>query len=107
MKCVHTSNSRLIKHPYTRQRDPATDYFLETHQQRHRCHSSAPFVVAMRSARRLAAPGERPTNGSDEGTYRKGLPCNPKNYFAKNATRYLHTQDFIVVCVDWVAANQH
>ena len=64
--------------------------------------------------RRLSSPcapledslrlGERPTNGSDEGTYRKGLPCNPKNYFAKNATRYLHTQDFIVVSDQRAAA---
>ena len=93
MKCVHTSNSRLIKHPYTRQRDPAADHFLETHQQRHRCHSSAPFVVAMRSARRLAAPGERPrptlrvgARGSDEGAYRKGLTCNSKTISQKMLT---------------------
>jgi len=58
--------------------------------------------VAIRSA--ALRRGERPTSGSDEGTYSRGLLCNQMN-FNKHGSRHLQTADFIVAGVHRAAAN--
>jgi hypothetical protein len=59
--------------------------------------------VAIRSA--ALHRGERPTSGSDEGTYSSGLLCNQRN-FNKRGSRHLQTSDFIVVTVNLAAASK-
>ena len=71
MKCVHTSNSRLINHPCKRSvLTRSKKHFLEAHQQRHRCQTSPPIVD--RHSLRCAGVSDRqaaPTKAATESRY--------------------------------------
>ena len=93
MKCVHTSNSRLINHPCKVRSDPAEAPLPRSSP------TKAPVHFLCAACRSPFAPlrrGERPTGGSDEGTYRQPLSCKNQELPKKVATVTCQTQDFIV-----------
>ena len=90
MKCVHTSNSRLIKHPYTTRPWRAADASSKLTNKgtgaiplRRLWSPFAPLEDSLRRGERPRPPLRVGARGSDEGTYRRGQSCNQK-LFRKN-----------------------